>query len=166
MSNISETLLQINKSANSLVWGPYMLILFIGVGIWVTVRTGSIQFSHFGLMMKETAGKIFRRQPAGEGDITPFQALNVAMGGTVGVGNIAGVGTAIALGGPGAVFWMWVSGLVGMATKFAEVVLGQHFRTREKDGPMVGGPMMYIRRGMSKNRHAAGWLKLNGRVFH
>ena len=130
------------------VWGIPMLALLGGAGLYVTVRTGFIQFSKFGLMCRETMGKMLRRGPRAEGDVTPFQALAVAMGGTVGVGNIAGVAGAIFLGGPGAVFWMLVSGLVGMATKFAEVVLGVHYRTREADGPMVGGPMMYITRGL------------------
>lgn len=148
MDQIGQTLLEINEFLNNVVWGPYMLVLLLGAGIYVSLRTRFIQFSKFGVMMRETAAKIFRRAPAGEGDITPFQALNVAMGGTVGVGNIAGVGAAIAIGGPGAVFWMWISGFLGMATKFAEVVLGQHFRAREQGGPMVGGPMTYIRRGL------------------
>ncbi|NQT51986.1 sodium:alanine symporter family protein [bacterium] len=132
----------------TVVWGTPMLVLIVGVGVYVTVRTGFLQFTRFGLMCRETMGKIFRRGPKAEGDITPFQAMTVAMGGTVGVGNIAGVATAIAAGGPGAVFWMLVSGLVGMATKFAEVVLGMHYRKREPGEPMIGGPMMYITRGL------------------
>lgn len=147
--SIIDAIGQANETINSIVWGPYVLLpLIVGVGIYLTLRTEFIQFAKFWLMLKETAGKIFKRGPAAEGDITPFQALNVAMGGTVGVGNIAGVAMAISLGGPGAVFWMWLSGLVGMATKFAEVVLGQHYRVREKGGPMMGGPMTYISRGM------------------
>ncbi|MHC4917590.1 MAG: alanine/glycine:cation symporter family protein [Planctomycetota bacterium] len=134
-----------------------MLILLVGVGVYITVRTRFIQFSKFGLMCRETMGKIFRRGPGKEGDVTPFQAMTVAMGGTVGVGNIAGVATAIAVGGPGALFWMLVSGILGMATKFAEVVLGLHYRRREPGGPMVGGPMTYITRGMGP-----GWKWLAG----
>jgi len=133
---------------NDWVWGPPLLILLIGVGIYFTIRTRFLQFAKFGLMCRETMGKIFRRGPGAEGDVTPFQALSVAMGGTVGVGNIAGVAGAIAVGGPGAVFWMLLSGFLGMATKFAEVVLGLHYRKREPGGPMIGGPMMYITRGM------------------
>ncbi len=142
---------QANSVVNAIVWGPYVLLpLLVGVGLYVGVRTGFVQFAHFRRMLRETAGTIFRRGPQAEGDLTPFQALTVAMGGTVGVGNIAGVATAIALGGPGAVFWMWVSGLLGMGTKFAEVVLGQHYRIREAGGPMIGGPMTYIERGMGR----------------
>ena len=103
-------------------------------------------------MLRETAGKIFRKTSApAEGDISPFQAMTVAMGGTVGVGNIAGVATAIALGGPGAMFWMLVSGLLGMCTKYVEVLLGMHFRQRKEGEPMIGGPMTYITRGMGQS---------------
>ncbi len=145
---MTESLLNLNKAVNNLVWGPPMLIILIGVGVYVTIRTRFIQFSRFGLMCRETMGKFFDSTPKGEGDVTPFQAMAVAMGGTVGVGNIAGVATAIALGGPGAIFWMLVSGIVGMATKFAEVVLGIHYRQRRPGEPMIGGPMTYIARGM------------------
>lgn len=145
---MTESLLNLNKAVNNLVWGPPMLIILIGVGVYVTIRTRFIQFSRFGLMCRETIGKFFESTPKGEGDVTPFQAMAVAMGGTVGVGNIAGVATAIALGGPGAIFWMLVSGIVGMATKFAEVVLGIHYRQRRPGEPMIGGPMTYIARGM------------------
>ena len=145
---MSEMLLKVNVAINGFVWGPYMLIGLMGVGVYLTLRTRFIQFAKFGLMWRETMGKAFRRSEEGEGDVTPMQAMTVAMGGTVGVGNIAGVATAIAIGGPGAIFWMLMSGLVGMATKFAEVVLGCHYRRREEGQPMMGGPMMYIERGL------------------
>jgi len=145
---MSEMLLKVNLAINELVWGPYMLIGLMGVGVYLTLRTRFIQFAKFGLMWRETMGKAFRKSEGAEGDVTPMQAMTVAMGGTVGVGNIAGVATAIAIGGPGAIFWMLVSGLVGMATKFAEVVLGCHYRKREEGQPMMGGPMMYIERGL------------------
>ncbi len=145
-----DWLVWLNGEVNALLWGPPMLVLLIATGVYLTVRTRCIQFSKFGLMCRETMGKIVHRGPRADGDVTPFQALTVAMGGTVGVGNIAGVATAIALGGPGAVFWMLVSGLLGMATKFAEVVLGVHYRKREPGGPMMGGPMMYITRGLGR----------------
>jgi AGCS family alanine or glycine:cation symporter len=132
---MSEFLMSLNTTINGLVWGPPMLIILIGVGVYVTLRTRLIQFAQFSLMCRETMGNFFRRGPEAEGDVSPFQALTVAMGGTVGVGNIAGVATAIALGGPGAIFWMMVSGIVGMATKFAEVVLGIHFRQRRRASP-------------------------------
>jgi len=145
-----DWLLEANTAVNNVVWGPPMLVLLVGVGVYITIRTRAIQFSRFGLMCRETMAKTFRRGPKAEGDVTPFQALTVAMGGTVGVGNIAGVATAIAIGGPGAIFWMLVSGLVGMATKFAEVVLGMHFRRRVAGEPMMGGPMLYIERGLGR----------------
>lgn len=145
---MEEFFLALNTMINEFVWGPPMLIAFIGVGILITIRTRFIQFSKFGLMARETMMKIFKRGPTAEGDVTPFQAMTVAMGGTVGVGNIAGVATAIAIGGPGALFWMLISGLVGMATKFAEVVLGVHYRTRIEGQPMMGGPMTYITKGL------------------
>jgi AGCS family alanine or glycine:cation symporter len=143
-----ERIMAANEWLNNLVWGPPMLIALVGVGVLLTVRTGFVQFARFGRMWRETASKILQRGPRAEGDVTPFQAMTVAMGGTVGVGNIAGVASAIAWGGPGALFWMLVSGLVGMATKFAEVTLGLHYRRRDPGGPMVGGPMMYIERGL------------------
>ncbi|MEO0275405.1 MAG: alanine:cation symporter family protein, partial [candidate division WOR-3 bacterium] len=145
-----ETILKINEKLNQIVWGIPTIILLIGAGIGISIITGFLQFTKFKRIMKETFGKMFTAPKGKEGDITPFQALTVAMGGTVGVGNIAGVATAIALGGPGALFWMLISGILGMATKFGEVVLSINYRIREKEGPMVGGPMVYIERGMGK----------------
>lgn len=145
---MTEKLVAINSAVNSLVWGGPMLIALVGAGIYLSFRTGFIQFTKSRLVFRETIGKMLRQGKTAEGDVTPFQALTVAMGGTVGVGNIAGVATAIAAGGPGAVFWMLVSGLVGMATKYAEVLLGLHYRKREPGQPMMGGPMMYITRGL------------------
>lgn len=138
----------LNEKINAIVWGPPLLILILGVGIFLTIGIKFLQFTRLRKLFKEIFSK-----PKGEGDISPFAALNVALGGTVGVGNIAGVATAIALGGPGAVFWMWISGILGMAIKFSEVVLGVNFRVREENGPMLGGPMMYIKRGMPKAFH-------------
>ncbi|MFH1143774.1 MAG: sodium:alanine symporter family protein [Candidatus Eisenbacteria bacterium] len=138
------------QSIHSVVWGPALMVLLLAAGLWITLRTRAVQFTRLPLVL-QTAGRAFRRGPRAEGDVTPFQAMTVAMGGTVGVGNIAGVATAIALGGPGAVFWMWVSGLLGMATKFAEVVLGVHYRRRDPGQPMMGGPMRYIEGGLGRN---------------
>jgi len=145
-----EKILKINEFLNQIVWGIPTIILLISAGISISIITKFLQFTKFKRIMKETFGKIFSKPKGKEGDITPFQALTVAMGGTVGVGNIAGVATAISLGGPGAIFWMWISGIFGMATKFGEVVLSLKYRIREKEGPMVGGPMVYIERGMGK----------------
>lgn len=140
---------QVSSKANEFIWGIVLIIAILGVGIYLTAGTGFVQFRNFLAVLKET---LFRKKRKGlEGDISPFAALSVALAGTVGVGNIAGVATAIASGGPGAIFWMWVSGLLGMGTKFGEVVLGIKYRIRPETGPMLGGPMIYIRQGMGKN---------------
>ena len=133
---------------NGIAWGPWMLILLVGTGVYLSARVGFIQFSRFGYVMKQTAGKLFKKQTAGEGEVTPFQALATALAATVGTGNIAGVTGAIAIGGPGAVFWMWLSALFGMVTKYAEVVLAVHYRERNAKGDWVGGPMYYIKNGL------------------
>ena len=140
---------------NGIAWGPWMLVLLVGTGIYLSVRVGFIQFGKFGYVMKNTIGKVFNKQTAGEGEVTPFQAVTTALAATVGTGNIAGVTGAIAVGGPGAVFWMWVSALFGMVTKYAEVVLAIRYRERNEKGDWVGGPMYYIKNGMGKKW---GWL--------
>ena len=146
-----ELIAQINGAVNSFVWGAPMLILLIGVGILMTVRNKGLQFRKFGYAMKNTIGKIFKRTHAGEGEITPFQAVSTALAGTVGTGNIAGITTAVTLGGPGTLFWLWVIALIGMATKYSEVLLAVKFRERNKYGDWVGGPMYYIKNGLGKN---------------
>lgn len=154
-------ILKINSRLNEFIWGPPMLGVLLGVGIYLTVGARFIQFLKFPRVLKETL--VRKKKTDLEGDISPFQALNVALAGTVGVGNIAGVATAIAFGGPGAIFWMWISGLLGMATKYAEVVLGIKYRIRQIRGPMLGGPMLYIRRGMGRNfRFLAGIFAVLG----
>jgi AGCS family alanine or glycine:cation symporter len=125
---------------DSFAWGPLMLILLVGTGIYLSVRVGFIQFTHFHHAMKNTVGKMFKKQKAGKGEVTPFQAVTTALAATVGTGNIAGVTGAIAAGGPGAVFWMWLSALFGMVTKYSEVVLAIRFRERNDKGDWVGGP--------------------------
>jgi len=135
---------------NGIAWGPWMLLLLVGTGIFLSARMGFLQFSKFGYAMKNTIGKVFQKQTAGEGEVTPFQAVTTALAATVGTGNIAGVTGAIAVGGPGAVFWMWVSALFGMATKYAEVVLAVRYRERNAKGDWVGGPMYYIKNGLGE----------------
>ena len=135
---------------NGIAWGPWMLILLVGTGVYLSARVGFIQFARFGYAMKNTVGKLFEKQNAGEGEVTPFQALSTALAATVGTGNIAGVTGAIAVGGPGAVFWMWLSALFGMVTKYAEVVLAVRYRERNAKGDWVGGPMYYIKNGLGK----------------
>ena len=145
------TISEIVKILNDIAWGPWMLLLLVGTGVYLTVRNGFPQITKFGYAMKNTIGKIFQKQEAGEGEITPFQAVTTALAATVGTGNIAGVTGAIAVGGPGAVFWMWLSALFGMVTKYAEVVLAVRYRERNAKGDWVGGPMYYIKNGMGKN---------------
>ena len=131
-----------------IAWGPWMLVLLVGTGIYLSARRGFLQFRKFGYAMKNTIGKLFHKQEAGHGEGTPFQALSTALAATVGTGNIAGVTGAIAVGGPGAVFWMWGSALFGMVTKYAEVVLAVRYRERNDKGDYVGGPMYYIKNGL------------------
>lgn len=150
-----------NGMLNGLVWGPYMLVLLVGTGIYFTFRTNFLQVRRFGFTMKETLMKIFEKPEASEeGDITPFQALSTALAATIGTGNIAGVATAIALGGPGAIFWMWVSAFFGMLTKFAEVVLAIQYREKNAEGNFVGGPMYYIEKGLKMK-----WLAVIFSIF-
>ena len=140
----------INNAVNGFVWGVPAMALILGVGLYLTIRTGVIQIRKFGAAMKGTLGKIFTKSEAKQGSITPFQAVCTALAATVGTGNIAGVAGAIAIGGPGAVFWMWISALLGMCTKYAEVTLAVKYRERNKDGEYVGGPMYYIKNGLGK----------------
>lgn len=141
----------INSTINSFVWGVPMLVLLVGAGLLLTVRTAGVQFRKFGYAMKNTLGKIFKKSEAGAGEITPFQAMSTALAATVGTGNIAGITTAITLGGPGTIFWLWVTALIGMATKYSEVLLAVKYRERNAAGDWVGGPMYYIKNGLGKN---------------
>ncbi len=131
-------------------WSYPLLILLVGTGIFLSVRLAFVQFRKFGFSMKNTVGKMFQKKKAGKGEITPFQALTTALAATVGTGNIVGVTSAVILGGPGAVFWMWISALLGMCTKYCEVVLAVKYREKNKDGDWVGGPMYYIKNGLGK----------------
>ena len=144
------TITDIVSYLKEIAWGPWMLILLVGTGVFLSTRVGFIQFTQFGHAMKNTIGKVFRKQKAGEGEITPFQAMTTALAATVGTGNIAGVTGAIAVGGPGAVFWMWLSALFGMVTKSSEVVLAVRYRERNSKGDWVGGPMYYIKNGLGE----------------
>lgn len=139
---------EINDVVNSFVWGIPAMVCIIGVGLFLSIRTHFIQFRRFRYTFKVTVGRLFHKKEASDGSITPFQAVCTALAATVGTGNIAGVAGAIAIGGPGAVFWMWVSALLGMCTKFSEVTLAVHFREKNKDGDWVGGPMYYIKNGL------------------
>ena len=143
-----ETITAVNQAVNSFIWGIPAMVCIIGVGLLLSVRTGFLQIRKFPYAIRTTIGRIFRRKDASDGAMTPFQAVCTALAATVGTGNIAGVAGAIAIGGPGAVFWMWCSALLGMCTKFSEVTLAVHFRERNKNGELVGGPMYYIKNGL------------------
>ena len=147
-----DTVLSINETINGIVWGPAMLLLLVGTGIYLTIRTKFFSITKLGYILKNTLMKIFDKGDVGDGEVTPFQAVATALAATVGTGNIAGVATALTLGGPGAIFWMWVAALFGMTTKFAEVVLSIEFRERTPDGRFVGGPMYYIENGMKNKK--------------
>ena len=148
-----ETITTVNAAVNNFVWGVPAMICIVGVGLWLSVQTKFIQFRRFGTSMRETFGKMFHRTDATQGAVTPFQAVCTALAATVGTGNIAGVAGAIAIGGPGAVFWMWCSALLGMCTKFVEVTLAVRFREKNREGDWVGGPMYYIKNGLPKKWH-------------
>ena len=145
-----DTIAAINKVVNDFVWGVPAMVCIIGVGLLLSVRTGFLQIRKFPFALKTTIGRMFHKKEAADGAMTPFQAVCTALAGTVGTGNIAGVAGAIAIGGPGAVFWMWCSALLGMCTKFAEVTLAVHFRERSDTGEWVGGPMYYIKNGLGR----------------
>lgn len=150
-----EIIKSVNSVVNNFIWGVPAMICIIGVGLLLSVWTKFLQIRKFPYAMKQTIGKIFDKKDASDGAMTPFQAVCTALAGTVGTGNIAGVAGAIAIGGPGAVFWMWISALLGMCTKFSEVTLAVHFREKNAVGDWVGGPMYYIKNGLKKHWH---WL--------
>ncbi|MGV0427832.1 alanine/glycine:cation symporter family protein [Corynebacterium pyruviciproducens] len=142
-----ESLLDVLNKVDSVVWGPFLLIpLLLGTGLWLTARLKGLQFKKMIVAFRH--GLIDPNDPTGEGDISNYQALTTALAATVGVGNIVGVATALALGGPGALFWMWVTGLVGMASKYTEAFLGVRFREEDSTGHMLGGPMKYLKKGI------------------
>ena len=148
-----EALLQFERHVNDFVWGPIMLALLVGTGVFLTFRTGWVQVRWFGYIMKHTVGSLFRKKDVQDhgSNLSPFQAVTTALAGTVGTGNIAGVTGAIFIGGPGAVFWMWVSAFFGMCTKYSEIALALKFRDTGANGVHKGGPMYYIENGLGRN---------------
>ena len=146
-----STIESINQVVNDFIWGVPPMVCIIGVGFYLSCRTGFLQIRKFPYAIQTTIGRMFRKRNASDGALTPFQAVCTALAATVGTGNIAGVAGAIAIGGPGAVFWMWVSAALGMCTKFAEVTLAVYYRETNKEGDLVGGPMYYIKNGLGKN---------------
>lgn len=164
MENILITVRHINDVLNNFIWGPYMLIFFLVVGAMFTIRTGFFQIAHFKDWIDVTFLNVFRDRKVlrtdDEHSISQFQSLCTALAATIGTGNIAGVATAIALGGPGAVFWMWLSAFLGMMTNYAENTLGIKYRYRNEKGDWVGGAMIYIERGLH-----CRWLAVIFSVF-
>ena len=148
----------VNAAVNNFIWGVPAMVCIFGVGLYLSIRTNFLQIRKFPYAIKTTLGRIFRKRDASDGAITPFQAVCTALAATVGTGNIAGVAGAIAIGGPGAIFWMWVSALFGMCTKYAEVTLAVHYREINANGELVGGPMYYIKNGLSKKWHWLAYL--------
>ena len=153
-----STIESINSAVNNFIWGVPAMICIIGVGLYLTLRTHFLQIRKFPYAIKTTIGRMFRKKDASDGSLTPFQAVCTALAATVGTGNISGVAGAIAIGGPGAVFWMWISAMLGMCTKFAEVTLAVHFRETNAQGDLVGGPMYYIKNGLKKHWHWLAYL--------
>ena len=149
---------KVNDVVNNFIWGVPAMICIIGVGLLLSFRTGFIQIRKFPYAMKVTLGRMLKKREASDGALTPFQAVCTALAATVGTGNVAGVAGAIAIGGPGAVFWMWISALLGMCTKFSEVTLAVHFHERNANGDLVGGPMYYIKNGLKKHWHWLAYL--------
>lgn len=153
-----STIGAINNAVNNFIWGVPAMICIIGVGLVLSFRTRFLQIRKFPYAMKVTFGRMFKKREASDGAMTPFQAVCTALAATVGTGNIAGVAGAIAIGGPGAVFWMWISAILGMCTKFSEVTLAVHFREKNVHGDLVGGPMYYIKNGLKKHWHWLAYL--------
>lgn len=134
-----------------LIWGPWIIFTLVGIGIFFTIGTKFLQVRKFGFIIKETLGKMFQKESEieGEGTLTPFQSVTTALASTIGVGNIVGVATALAMGGPGAIFWMWVSAFFGMSTKYAEIVLSIKYREKDQEGNFIGGPAFYMKKGLN-----------------
>ena len=144
---MTEAIASANSFINGYVWGWPMIVLLVGTGLLLTILTGGVQFRYLGFALREVLGKISQKSTAA-GEVSPFQAVATALASTVGVGNIAGVATAISIGGPGALFWLWVSGVLGMCTKFAEIVIALHYREPDATGQMRGGAMYVLRKGL------------------
>ena len=162
-----EVLEDINTAVHGVVWGPIILLLLVGTGIYLTIRCRFLQARKFGHIWRNTFATLFHREGSAthrsDGtNVTPFQAVSTALGSTIGVGNVAGVAGAIVAGGPGAIFWMWVSAFFGMCTKYAEIVLAVQYRQVGPDGTHYGGPMYYIEKGLHMKWLAALFALLGG----
>ncbi|MDQ0338034.1 AGCS family alanine or glycine:cation symporter [Caldalkalibacillus uzonensis] len=145
-----EQFQQIIGTLTGYIWGPWMIISLVGIGVYFTIGTKFLQIRKFPFIIKQTLGRFFDKESEieGEGTLIPRQAASAALSSTVGVGNIVGVATALVLGGPGAIFWMWFSALFGMCTKYAEIVLSIAYRKKDKEGNFLGGPAWYMKEGL------------------
>ncbi|MBR3879171.1 MAG: sodium:alanine symporter family protein, partial [Clostridia bacterium] len=156
-----EQILALMESALNFVYSNIlsiaMMVLLIAGGLFLSIKLGFLQFRRFGYTMKNTIGTLFDKNlhKKEAGSVSPFQAVTTALAGTIGTGSIAGLATALVLGGPGAVFWMWISALFGMVTKYSEIVLSLKYRETNEEGAYMGGPMYYIKNGLGKKW---GWL--------
>ncbi len=149
-----DKILDIAGIVDGVLWGPWTMVFIAAVAVFLTLKSRFFQFRRFSFIWNKTAGTVFSQAESGQkGMMTPFQATSTALASTVGMGNIAGVATALSIGGPGAIFWMWVLALLGMMTKTAEITLAVHYRSRDHEGNLSGGPMHYIRKGL-------GWTSL------
>lgn len=143
-----EQISAFNTWLNGYVWGWPLIVALLGTGTLLTILTGAVQFRYLGFALREVLGKLTQKKSTEPGSVSPFQAVATALASTVGVGNIAGVATAISIGGPGALFWLWVSGLLGMCTKFSEIVVALHYREPDANGVMRGGAMYILKKGL------------------
>ncbi|GAA0125982.1 alanine/glycine:cation symporter family protein [Clostridium senegalense] len=149
------------QKAVSLLWGTPLIVTILGTGLFFTVASGFFQIRFFKHIMKETFGKLIKKDKTSKGEkgiLSPFEAISIAIGGSVGVGNIGGVATAIAVGGPGAVFWLWVAALLGTIIKMVEVTLAVHYRTIDEEGNPYGGPSFYMEKGLGEEKKLKLWI--------
>ena len=146
---MSDFILNFADKFNQILWGPWTLALIASVALYLTIRSGFYQVRQFKFIVMNTFGKIFeKRKSDDKGRMSPFQATTTALASTVGMGNIAGVATALSVGGPGAIFWMWLLAIFGMMSKTAEITLAVHYRDVDEKGNLHGGPMYYIKKGL------------------
>lgn len=154
-----EKIFDLVTKVDDFVWGPAMLVLLVGTGIFLTIRVGFLTWRNLGYAIKSTLSKEARTQKRGDGDVSPFSALTTALAATIGTGNIVGVATAMVSGGPGALVWMWISACFGLTSKFSECMLAIKYRERNEKGEMSGGPMYTMKKSLPKGFGAAlGWL--------
>ena len=153
---------------NGILWGVPLIALMIITGLYFTIRSGFFQFRHFGWILKHTVGTLAQKDTKVTDDkkvISPFEAICTAVGGTVGFGNIAGVATAVASGGPGAVLWMWLTSFLGLILKQVEVTLGCYYRETNDNGEKFGGPTYYMQKGLGEQRHWGNKWKILAMIF-